>query len=74
MYVIDGATFTFVKRLDMPQADVDDLADETERLSGGIAAGACPAVVRPDGAQPERQAAVRRQLRHRLVPIAWGRR
>ena len=30
VYVIDGATFTFVKRLDMPQADVDDLADETE--------------------------------------------
>lgn len=33
VYVIDGATFTIVKRLDMPQADVDDLADETERLS-----------------------------------------
>ena len=33
IYVIDGATFTVVKRLDMPQADVDDLADETERLS-----------------------------------------
>ena len=33
VYVIDGATFTVVKRLDMPQADVDDLADETERLS-----------------------------------------
>lgn len=33
VYVIDGATFTFVKRLDMPQADVNDLADETERLS-----------------------------------------
>ncbi|HWC26519.1 MAG TPA: integrin alpha [Solirubrobacteraceae bacterium] len=32
VYVIDGATFTVVKRLDMPQADVDDLADETERL------------------------------------------
>ena len=34
VYVIDGATFTVVKRLDMPQADVDDLADETEQLSG----------------------------------------
>ena len=33
VYVIDGATFTVVKRLDMPQADVDDMADETERLS-----------------------------------------
>jgi hypothetical protein len=33
IYVIDGRTFTVVKRLDMPQADVDDLADETERLS-----------------------------------------
>ena len=33
VYVIDGATFTVVKRLDMPQADVDDLADETEQLT-----------------------------------------
>ena len=33
IYVIDGATFTVVKRLDMPQADVDDLADETEQLT-----------------------------------------
>jgi hypothetical protein len=33
VYVIDGATFSVVKRLDMPQADVDDLADETEQLS-----------------------------------------
>ena len=33
VYVIDGATFTFVKRLDMPQADVDAMADATERLS-----------------------------------------
>ena len=37
VYVIDGATFTVVKRLDMPQADVDDLADETERLSAASA-------------------------------------
>lgn len=33
VYVIDGATFTVLKRLDMPQADVDALADATERLS-----------------------------------------
>ena len=33
IYVIDSATFTVVKRLDMPQADVDDLADETEQLT-----------------------------------------
>lgn len=33
VYVIDGATFTVLKRLDMPQADVDELADATERLS-----------------------------------------
>lgn len=32
VYVIDGATFAVLKRLDMPQADVDDLADETEQL------------------------------------------
>ena len=38
VYVIDGATFTVVKRLDMPQADVDDLADETEQLSATSAA------------------------------------
>jgi len=43
VYVIDGATFTVVKRLDMPQADVDDLADETERLS----AATPPARARP---------------------------
>ncbi len=33
VYVIDGATFTVLKRLDMPQADVNQLADATERLS-----------------------------------------
>jgi hypothetical protein len=43
VYVIDGATFTVVKRLDMPQADVDDLADETEQLS----ATSAPARARP---------------------------
>ena len=32
VYVFDGATFTVLKRIDMPQADVDDMADETERL------------------------------------------
>lgn len=43
VYVIDGATFTVVKRLDMPQADVDDLADETERLQAFLP----PARARP---------------------------
>jgi len=39
VYVIDGATFTVVKRLDMPQADVDALADATERLSAASPLG-----------------------------------
>ncbi|MBW3652493.1 MAG: integrin alpha [Actinobacteria bacterium] len=43
VYVIDGATFTVVKRLDMPQADVEDLADETERLAAALP----PARARP---------------------------
>ena len=30
VYVFDGATFAVLKRIDMPQADVNDLADETE--------------------------------------------
>ena len=32
VYVFDGATSTVLKRIDMPQADVDDQAGETERL------------------------------------------
>ena len=59
MYVIDGATFTVVKRLDMPQADVNDLADETERLSAA-SPEARAAVVRAHGAQPDGPAALRR--------------